>query len=239
MRVFVTMFVDETDEVEILQKQQVVLLNKDEGNGNDDDDDDNQIDNNQDDIKSNETSDELLVDAADGGWDTFSLDTSVFPDVTVSPQPCPVKEVFTGLPNETDFMSNYIAVGEPVVFRGGAMDYPIRQKFQREVFLQTHGGRALNVSAIPYAKTFGLEDVTVSLRTMSDAEEMRMTTADTATGSPLYVFQALPDRNDPISVDAPVPGFLPGGDQASVTKQFYLGSAGSGTTIAIATIVDC
>ena len=90
-----------------------------------------------------------------------------------------VLEVFTGLPSADEFLNVYIAGGQPVIFRGAALDLEIRRTFAKDAFLKRHGHLVHTVGKIPYAGRFHEKE---QRRTLSELVSPEVTGAGAGNG---------------------------------------------------------
>jgi hypothetical protein len=200
------------------------------------------------------------VDA--GNWDQSTLSLSNFHsdgniDVAtvmdiVDSERCDMLEVWGGLPSAEDFFHKYMKLAKPVVFRGAAANFPIRQAFQKDTFLKRYGSERAPASVIPYAASFGISQ---SVTTLSDLavlgpHQQKDEYTVNVTSSPAYVFTVASNSlQRKLQTDAPVPPEFDfhvedgntvvshqqshgsGGVVDNVALQFYLGPAGSGAPV--------
>ena len=131
-------------------------------------------------------------------------------------------------------LADLVEAGRPVLIRGGALaDRKMRDGLARTRFLSRHGHRRVAVSTVPYAESFGLERVSMSL-----AEYARRVVDRPSSSAepPLYAFTGeLVDERpgefaDDFELHPPLLAAMRvGGLGVTVdTRQFYLGPAGSG-----------
>ena len=160
----------------------------------------------------------VLTSSNSGGWAEPRIPYSLVPVGSNSD----VVEVWTGLPSREEFLLRYVSNGRPVVFRGAALDLPIRSAFAKEQFLSNHGDETVVVASIPYASHFGQRERQVSMAQLANEH---CECKGEGEGELLYAFTSL--RNHAISSDAPPPPFLSPPISVRAT-QFYLGGAGTG-----------
>eukprot|EP00042_Codosiga_hollandica_P045174 m.455331 g.455331 ORF g.455331 m.455331 type:complete len:270 (+) comp56958_c1_seq38:1341-2150(+) len=115
-----------------------------------------------------------------------------------------------------EFLSDYLLVQRPVIIRNHHRNDPkwekLRKAFQREAFVQSMGTcRSL--------RFFGLESTPTTIKEFLDRP------ATTGTDVPEYVFEA---SNQTLAKTFVLPKLV---DVSFTSKQFYLGSKGSGAPI--------
>lgn len=134
------------------------------------------------------------------------------------------------------------SVGKPVILRGLARDWPLRQRWTRKAMKERFGDIVFTTSAIPYGADFGVSSKQMSLGNFIDAMPAMRQAANESAIDPYYIFdtaalQSTPFRELENDVEVPPP-FLrshkfeeilrESGLEQGIAKQFYVGPAYSG-----------
>jgi len=139
-------------------------------------------------------------------------------------------EVFDGLPTKEEF-ALLIDRNQPVLFRGGAKDWRIRELWKRHNFLTKYGARETTTTFIPYGQLFDVTDKSVSVPMRVEEyvdswgqEEEKLETL----GAPRYMFSTeFAERNPDLMDDLnDLTELL--SDYDFLGRQFFLGAANTG-----------
>jgi len=172
-----------------------------------------------------------VTERENGGWSTALLDD---PLLLGDRDRCDIPEVWSGVPSPLEFYTQYVARGQPVIFRGALSNNSdsLRHVLSRSEFLSRFGSESMPVSAIPYAGSFGKRG---QMQTLDEIASLSSDRSETSIPSPDeppgYAFNvALPQWKEKIETAVGLPSVL-NGLVKDVEMQFYLGGAGTGAPV--------